>query len=112
MQHPPAMLRHALAAVVLIALAVGIVVRMGDAEEPAAGGQTTTQPLAELPGGGRSILPEHRVVVHYGSPIDRNLGILGIGTPDEAATRLLGTAEDYSGPARKPVMPAMEHKEK
>ena len=35
----------------------------------------------ELPRGGRSVLPEHRVVAFYGAPQSRELGALGIGTP-------------------------------
>src|SRR3954464_8671169 len=41
----------------------------------------------ELPRGGRSILPDFRVIAYYGAPQDRQLGALGIGTPDHAARR-------------------------
>src|SRR5262252_882808 len=40
---------------------------------------------AELPRGGRRILPAYRVVAYYGAPGGGQLGVLGIGTPDEAA---------------------------
>ncbi|MCB0872308.1 MAG: hypothetical protein H6531_08720 [Actinobacteria bacterium] len=109
MVHPPAFLRHALTAIVLIALIVGVVVKVTAHDDATADAQTPpAERLAELPGGGRSILPEHRVVVHYGSPLDRKLGVLGFGTPDEAGIRLLGTADDYRAPDQKPVLPAME----
>ena len=65
-------------------------------------------PPAELPRGGRSILPEHRVVAHYGAPQAEALGILGIGTPAAAAARLQRAARAYAGPGRRPVLPAME----
>lgn len=34
-----------------------------------------------LPRGGRTILPDFRVVAYYGAPQDDELGILGIGPP-------------------------------
>ena len=64
-------------------------------------------PPPELPGGGRSILPEHRVVAYYGAPQAAELGALGIGTPKQAARRLLAQARPYDRP-RRPVLPAME----
>ena len=45
---------------------------------------------AQLPGGGRRIFPDYRVVAFYGAPQDDALGALGIGTPDEAAAALVG----------------------
>jgi hypothetical protein len=63
---------------------------------------------AQLPGGGRSILPEHRVVALYGHPGVDALGILGIGSPQRAAGRLDDIAGDYGGPGLRPVMPAFE----
>ena len=62
---------------------------------------------AQLPRGGRVILPGHRVVAFYGAPQDRELGTLGIGTPDEAGRRLLRVAKRYE-PLGEPVLPAME----
>ena len=41
-----------------------------------------------LPRGGRTILPDFRVVAYYGAPQDDELGILGIGPPRLAARRL------------------------
>src|SRR5215213_8148394 len=59
---------------------------------------------AQLPRGGRSIFPEHRVVAYYGAPQDDELGALGIGTPDQAARRLAKQARPYG----RRVLPAME----
>ena len=104
MVHPPAFLRHALTAIVLIALIVGIVVKVTAHDDATADAQTpSTERLAELPGGGRSILPEHRVVVHYGSPLDRARGPQ-IRRRTRAGIRLLGTADDYRAPDQKPVL--------
>ncbi len=64
-------------------------------------------PPPELPRGGRSILPEFRVVGFYGAPQTPELGALGIGTPAQAARRLIRQARPYERPAR-PVLPAME----
>jgi hypothetical protein len=99
--------------VVLIALvAVGALAfgRGGDtATKPAkerAAAATTPKPV-ELPRGGRTILPNFRVVAYYGAPQDRQLGALGIGTADHAARRLAQQAKAY-GRASRPVLPALE----
>jgi hypothetical protein len=62
---------------------------------------------AELPRGGRQILPRNRVVAYYGAPQDDELGILGIGSPRRAARRLERQARPYARPGR-PVLPAFE----
>jgi hypothetical protein len=62
---------------------------------------------AELPRGGRTILPDKRVVAYYGAPQDDELGILGIGSPERAARRLERQARPYSR-RRRPVLPAFE----
>src|SRR3954451_23998073 len=41
-----------------------------------------------VPRGGRTVLPDFRVVAYYGAPQDDELGILGIGSPRRAARRL------------------------
>src|SRR5829696_8883882 len=61
----------------------------------------------QLPRGGRSIFPQHRVVAYYGAPQDDELGALGIGTPASAARRLERQAKPYARPDR-PVLPALE----
>jgi hypothetical protein len=61
----------------------------------------------ELPRGGRSIFPEHRVVAYYGAPQSEELGALGIGTPASAVARLERQARPYGRPHR-PVLPALE----
>ncbi len=67
-----------------------------------------TPPRPTLPDGTRSILPEHRVLIHYGAPQARALGILGIGTPAVAGRRLVGHTKRYQARLTRPVMPAME----
>src|SRR5918998_4016693 len=62
----------------------------------------------ELPRGGRTVLPDKRVVAYYGAPQDEELGALGIGSPDAAAAKLERQAERYAGPDRRAVLPAME----
>ncbi len=76
--------------------------------------ETTREPVLpslppappELPGGGRIIFPDHRVVAFYGAPSAEDLGILGIG-PEAAAERLLEQAQAYTF-SPKPVLPAFE----
>jgi hypothetical protein len=72
------------------------------AEEP-----TPAPRPPELPRGGRSIYPKHRVVAYYGAPQSEELGALGIGSPASAARRLERQAAAYARPDR-PVLPALE----
>jgi hypothetical protein len=95
----------ALAGVAAAALALGVIAAGGE-EEPAEG-EAASARLPELPRGGRSILPRHRVVGFYGAPQDQELGALGIGPPARAARRLERQARPYARPGR-PVLPAME----
>jgi hypothetical protein len=71
-------------------------------DETAVAGDDAT----ELPRGGRSLLPEYRMVGFYGAPGDAALGTLGIGPPSEATGRLLEQARAYSG--NRPVLPVLE----
>jgi hypothetical protein len=100
---------------VLVALvAIGFLAlgRGGDKPKPKpavsdrAAAAATPKPL-ELPRGGRTILPNFRVVAYYGAPQDRQLGALGIGTPDHAARRLAHQAKPY-GRKSRPILPALE----
>jgi hypothetical protein len=91
------------AAVVLLVLGIGAV-SGGEESKQAAGAH---QRPAELPRGGREILPRYRVVAYYGAPQDDQLGELGIGSPDRAAKRLARQARPYARPGR-PVLPAFE----
>lgn len=76
-----------------------------DAEDGAAAGEEAAAP-PELPRGGRSLLPDYRLVGFYGAPQDDALGALGIGSPEEAGRRLLKQAEAYEG--ERPVLPVFE----
>jgi hypothetical protein len=94
------------AAAVLFALLVvgGLLAAAGSRDhEPEA---TAPRP-AELPRGGRRILPDNRVVAFYGAPQDRELGVLGIGSPRRVARRLERQARPYAR-AGRPVLPAFE----
>ena len=74
----------------------------------AGGSKSSGKPVTKtLPGGGRLILPTRRVVAFYGAPQDEELGVLGIGSPDAAAAKLLRQARKYAQPGR-PVQPAFE----
>lgn len=64
-------------------------------------------PPPELPRGGRSIFPEHRVVAFYGAPQSPALGALGIGTPARAARRLERQMRAYRRGGRT-LLPALE----
>jgi hypothetical protein len=108
--------RRLVAGGVLVAVLVGIAAAAGaftGGEQPAAegdgradAGQRPEQP-AELPRGGRTLLPDRRVVAFYGAPQTAELGALGIGSPDAAARRLERQARPYAR-ERRPVLPALE----
>jgi hypothetical protein len=72
------------------------------------GGASADKPKpAELPRGGRVLLPRYRLVAYYGAPQHDELGALGIGTPEEAGKKLLAAAKPFERPER-PVMPVFE----
>jgi len=58
-----------------------------------------------LPG---SLIPEHRIIAYYGTPLSTRMGILGQIPPDEMLPRLEQTATEWAeaDPSRK-VMPAL-----
>jgi hypothetical protein len=106
----------ALGAVAAAALVGGVIAGAGGggsakssaAENVAAHGDGARKPKpAQLPGGGRRLFPDRRVVAFYGNPRDAQLGQLGIGTPARAARKLLAQARPY-GRRSRPVLPAME----
>jgi hypothetical protein len=103
----------ALAGVALLAALAGIVVASaggGDAGGRAPVTDRKDAPKArraQLPGGGRRLFPDRRVVAFYGNPRDDELGALGIGTPAQAGRRLVKQAKPYDRTSRR-ILPAME----
>jgi hypothetical protein len=96
-----------LVALVVVGAAVLIGGGGSEPQRTAADDAAVPPPPPELPRGGRSILPEFRVVAYYGAPQSRELGALGIGSPKGAARRLERQARPYGAKAR-PVLPALE----
>jgi hypothetical protein len=97
-------------AVLLIGFAIGAASGGSGTEERGSGGADgggDDAPARELPRGGRRIFPDFRVVGFYGAPQDPELGILGIGTPKQAARKLVRQARPYGRPSR-PVLPMLE----
>jgi hypothetical protein len=102
--------RRLVALGVLLLVVAGLVflfTRGGGGEAPKRAAAPVKPKLAELPRGGRRLLPDRRIVAFYGAPQDEELGELGIGTPASAARRLEKQAKAYARPGR-PVLPAME----
>jgi hypothetical protein len=106
--------RRAVALAVLAGIVALIVLSLravgGGSDETAAPGaepKAAVAKPAELPRGGRSIFPEHRVVAFYGAPQDDELGVLGIGSPARAAAKLARQAKAYDR-ERRPALPALE----
>jgi hypothetical protein len=100
--------RNALVAIAGVSLVLGLVVgALSGGKSAGEKARADLPPAPTLPGGGRQILPGHRVVALYGAPQDRELGALGIGTPAAAGKRLLRQARAYRAPDTK-VLPAME----
>jgi hypothetical protein len=113
-RHPPQVYRRrrlaavgVLAAIGAGAFAVGATVTGGGDEGSQAASTPAAPRLPELPGGGRRLFPDKRVVAFYGAPQADTLGTLGIGTPAQAGRRLLRAAKPYARKTR-PVLPAME----
>lgn len=70
---------------------------------------TPTAPRPVLPGGGRSVFPEHTVVAYYGTVAGRgDLGVLGQGEPDAQAAALAAAAAPFGPASGRPVLPAFE----
>jgi hypothetical protein len=111
--------RRRVTALAVVGVAVaGVVVGVtvlggGGGDHGASAGTATTRDAthrprpAQLPGGGRRLFPDRRIVAFYGNPRDRELGALGIGTPAQAAARLVRQARPY-GRRTRPVLPALE----
>jgi hypothetical protein len=95
-----------IAASVLALLVAGGMLAFGGGEGDSPEARSEPKSPA-LPRGGRTILPDFRVVAYYGAPQDDELGILGIGSPSRAAKRLEAQAKPYARPGR-PVLPAFE----
>jgi hypothetical protein len=103
--------RQAAALAGLLAIVVLLLVALiggGGDDDPARGKAAADKAKpAELPRGGRRIFPDRRVVAFYGAPQHDELGVLGIGSPREAAVKLERQARPYVRKSR-PVLPAME----
>ena len=105
--------RRAVAGLAVAALLAGVLVsvlgRSGDDGDAATTRAATAAPAAppQLPGGGRRLFPDRRIVAAYGSPRDPELGMLGVGTLSSAITRLRRQAVPYARKTR-PVLPALE----
>ncbi len=61
----------------------------------------------ELPLGGRTIFPQHRVVAYYGTAGNAALGVLGEAGPEQILPRLRAAADKFRTRDRK-VQPAFE----
>jgi hypothetical protein len=105
-----------LGAIAAAAVIGGVLIGSGgddaSSSENVSGGQKSgsadqAKPPAQLPGGGRRLFPDRRVVAFYGNPRDDELGALGIGTPTRAARNLVKQAKPYDRKSR-PVLPALE----
>jgi hypothetical protein len=90
--------------VVGLLVLAGVLLTGGGDDQPEA--SSDPRPV-ELPRGGRTILPDKRVVAFYGAPQDPELGELGIGSPARAARKLERQARPYARRGR-PVLPAFE----
>jgi hypothetical protein len=97
----------ATAGIVLLAGAVFALSRGGSGAEGSAAAAPNTPPPPQLPRGGRTLLPDYRVVAYYGAPGDAQLGQLGIGSPDSEARQLMSQAAPYARGGR-PLQPAFE----
>ena len=97
------------ALVVLVVIPVALLAGGGGSDGGSSDDSRAAAPdkPASLPRGGRRIFPDRRVVAFYGAPQHDELGVLGIGSPREAARKLERQARAYARKSR-PVLPAME----
>jgi len=65
-------------------------------------------PLAQLPGGGRHLLPERRLVALYGNPETPLLGVLGEQPAEPAMDRAIQLAAQYQPLSHEKVLPTVE----
>jgi hypothetical protein len=70
--------------------------------------QTPAAQTAQLPRGGTAVFPDNLVVMHYGTAGSGALGVLGNGTPQQAADRLERAAEPFAAASGRKVLPAFE----
>src|SRR6266516_3900867 len=91
----------------VVVLAILVISSCGSDDHPASAHKSRRPLIVDLPRGGRRIFPDFRVVAFYGAPQDRQLGVLGIGTPAQAGRKLVRHAAPY-GRRTRPVLPAME----
>jgi hypothetical protein len=95
--------RMALALVAALGIAAsGALVRVLEGEDG------TLEVANELPDGGQTIFPGHRVIGYYGAPQSDELGALGIGSPDRAAEQLKRQAAEYDRGGGRKVLRAFE----
>ena len=76
-------------------------------EKTAAPARLIAEPPLQLPLGGTRIFPDYRIVTYYGTAGSGALGVLGDGSPVDAAARLADAAAPFATPERR-VQPAME----
>ncbi len=96
----------ALVVLAVVLVASGVLTGGGD-DGTSSGAEEVADKRPQLPGGGRRLLPDKRVVAYYGAPQDEELGALGIGSPDAAAGKLQEVADRYAERG-KAVLPALE----
>lgn len=82
-------------------------VRAGSAA-PSPSPTPAPKPIPYLPRGGHGVFQKHMVVMAYGTADTRVLGVLGEGTPDQAAARLEELSQRWAQASGKPVLPAFE----
>jgi hypothetical protein len=91
-----------------VALVAGVAVGAGGGGKGSRSATRTSAKLAQLPGGGRTLLPGHRIVALYGTSGTSALGDLGRGSPTAAARRLRSKLAAYRRTGGPRVLPAFE----
>ena len=62
----------------------------------------------QLPRGGTELFPHHLLIAHYGATASPAMGILGEGTPAEAAQRVVDQTRPYEDLTDREVLPVFE----
>lgn len=80
----------------------------GGSESTDSSSPSSTPEPVELPGGGREVFPDRRMVALYGTPGVPGLGCLGEQDLQASITRVQELAKEYEPFSEEPVIPAFE----
>lgn len=76
--------------------------------DPTSTSSAAAEPVIELPGGGRTLFPDRRLVALYGKPGVNGLGVLGQQDLPATIARVQSAAAEYQAVSDRPVLPTLD----